>query len=575
MSLSQEIEAKISIVDLVSRYVPLKKAGMNYKWLSPFVQEKTPSFVVSPAKNIAYCFSSHRGGGPIKFLMEIEHIEFREAVQILAKEAGVEFKTSFRGEKWEAQEDIYALYKKAAAWYHQSLFESENKKALQYLLDRNISLETITKFELGYSNNPRDMWYAMKEANFSDTFLIESGIFLSSSRDKFFGRIVFPIANDRGHVVGFTARVLDDGLPKYLNSPASPIFDKSSILYGFHLAKQEVARHGKIIIVEWQMDTITLHQAGITYAVGISGTALTERHIKILKRFVKEVYFCLDSDNAGVKATMSSFPLILNEDIDVKIISIPNGKDPDEFIRGWWVFQDLLLNAISPNTYIVNEGNRKFDMHSPIGKKQLLEECFAFHLKISSISILDQYFRELSFRLGISLDAIYQEFNQYKKTQRNKPIPSYLLQKSESETERKNIPIEISIFDKMAIYIEHFNFFDLFSANFRYTLDELSTARDFALLFSVLSHTVWDEDILEKKRLAELIVEEEVTQLSPALSEQTFLDMLRSLHRILFLQERDRMLFPLDPHSSEYLEVYQILMQQARSIGLPSNIMKE
>ncbi len=575
MSLSQEIEAKINIVDLVSRYVPLKKAGMNYKWLSPFVQEKTPSFVVSPAKNIAYCFSSHRWGWPIKFLMEIEHIEFREAVQILAKEAGVEFKTSFRGEKWEAQEDIYSLYKKAAVWYHQALFETENKKALEYLLERNISLETITKFELGYSNNPRDMWYAMKEANFSDTFLIESGIFLSSSRDKFFGRIVFPIANDRGHVVGFTARVLDDGLPKYLNSPASNIFDKSSILYGFHLAKPEVARHGKIIIVEWQMDTITLHQAWISFAVGISGTALTERHIKILKRFVKEVYFCLDSDNAGVKATMSSFPLILNEDIDVKIVSIPNGKDPDEFIGSWGVFQDLLLSAISPNTYIIDEGNRKFDMHSPIGKKQLLEECFAFHIKISSISMLDQYFRELSFRLAISLDAIYQEFNQYKKTQRNKPIPTYLLQKYESETESKNIPLEISIFDKMAIYLEHFNFFDLFSTHFRYTLDELSKARDFDLLSTVLSRRVWDEDIVEKKRLAELIVEEEVAHLSPSLSEQTFLDMLRSLHKILFLQERDRMLLSLDPHSGEYLEVYQTLMQQARSLGLPSNIMKE
>jgi DNA primase len=201
------------------------------------------------------------------------------------------------------------------------------------LLERKISDATIKKFQIGCSTSPRDLWFYLKEKGFTPQFLIDSGIFISEARDKFFGRITFPIANSMGHVVAFTGRVLDNALPKYLNSPASHIFDKSSILYGLHLAKQSISKSGEVYIVEGQMDTITLHQAGIENAVGISGTALTIEHVQILKRFTKTIYLCLDSDNAGVKATFASIETLANQDIEARVIQIPNGKDPDDFIK--------------------------------------------------------------------------------------------------------------------------------------------------------------------------------------------------------------------------------------------------
>lgn len=230
--------------------------------------------------------------------MEIEKIDFREAASILAKEAGIEMSTNFAREKAENGQDIYALYREATEWYHRALTHTENERALTYLLQRGITRETIDKFQLGYSGSPRDLLYFLREKGFDAKFLIDSGLFVSESRDKFYGRIIFPIANTMGHTVAFTGRVMDDSLPKYLNSPASHIFDKSSILYGLHLAKQPISKSGEVYIVEGQMDTIALHQAGVDNTVGISGTALTKEHIRILRRFATTIYLALDSDNA-------------------------------------------------------------------------------------------------------------------------------------------------------------------------------------------------------------------------------------------------------------------------------------
>ena len=250
MSISQDIESRIDIVQLVSRYVTLKKSGVNFKGLSPFVQEKTPSFVVSPAKNIAYCFSSHRGGGPIKFLMEMEKVDYHEALQILAKEAGVELKTNYAREKKDNTLDIYDIHEAAARIYHENIFSPKGKKALDYLLRRGITEDTIKKFQLGYSPEDRSLYDALHQKGAKDQDLIDSGVFVSAGRDKFRGRVVFPIANFTGHTVAFTARALSGEEPKYLNSPASRIFSKGSILYGLHLAKADIAKKRSVLVVE-------------------------------------------------------------------------------------------------------------------------------------------------------------------------------------------------------------------------------------------------------------------------------------------------------------------------------------
>ena len=287
--------------------------------------------------------------------MEIEKIDFREAIQILAKEAGIEMQTQYSVEQSERGKDLYRLYKLATEWYHQALFLPENAKILSYLTDRQISIDTIRKFQLGYSGSPRDLLFVLKNAGFSTEFIIESGLFVSESRDKFYGRITFPIANTMGHTVGFTARVLTDALPKYLNSPASHIFDKSSILYGLHLGKQAISKTSEVFIVEGQMDTIALHQAGIDNSVGISGTALTKEHIRLLRRFARTVYLALDSDNAGVKATFSSIENLLNEDIEIRIIQIPSGKDPDDYIKGGGDFLSLRSSSLSVVDFYLRE----------------------------------------------------------------------------------------------------------------------------------------------------------------------------------------------------------------------------
>jgi DNA primase len=213
-----------------------------------------------------------------------------------------------------------------------------------------------------------------------------------------------------GHTVAFTGRVLGDALPKYLNSPASNIFDKSSILYGLHLAKQTISKTGDVYIVEGQMDTITLHQAGVENSVGISGTALTKEHIHILKRFAKTIYLCLDSDDAGVKATFLSIDALANEDIEVRIIHIPNGKDPDDFIKNGGIFPDLRKDALSPIGFYLAEGGREYDMTSIIGKKKLIEKCLSFLVPLHSQIEVDMHITEMASRLGVGKEAIMTEY---------------------------------------------------------------------------------------------------------------------------------------------------------------------
>lgn len=190
------------------------------------------------------------------------------------------------------------MYRIATDFYHAEILKGEHRSKLEYLQKRGLTMETIEKFKIGFSDNSRDLFFKLKEKGFEEKDIMESGIFVSTSRDKFYGRIVFPIANFTGHTVAFTGRVLDDSLPKYLNSPASRIFDKSSTLFGLHIAKSEIGKRGYVIIVEGQMDTISLHQAGFTNTIAISGTALTEEQIKMLKRLTKKIYLCLDADNA-------------------------------------------------------------------------------------------------------------------------------------------------------------------------------------------------------------------------------------------------------------------------------------
>lgn len=409
MSISKDIENKINIVELVSKYVPLKKAGTNFKACCPFHNEKTPSFIVSPAKNIAYCFSCHKGGGPLNFLMEIEKIEFREALQILAKETGTELKSDFNRDA-ERRTDVYEIYKSVAENYHAELFLPENRDKLEYVYSRGLSDETIAKFKIGYSGNPRELFAKLKARGIPEKDLLDSGIFVGPGRDKFYGRIIFPIANYSGNVVAFTGRIIGAGEPKYLNSPASKIFDKSSILYGLHLAKSEISKRGSAIVVEGQMDTVSLHQAGVLNAVGISGTALTKEHAGYLKRLTSKIYLCLDSDDAGTKATFASIEALANEDFEVRVIRIPSGKDPDEFVKNGGDFDELQKkHSLSVVEFFIAEGGRRYDLTGAPGKTAMIRDLLRFVRGLTDRIEADMRLREISRSLDVSLETLYAE----------------------------------------------------------------------------------------------------------------------------------------------------------------------
>ena len=543
----------------------MKKAGINYKALCPFHSEKSPSFVISPQKNIAHCFSCGKWGGPLKFLMEIEKIDFREAISILAKEAWVEMKTDFQKERSDAGGDIYALYRVTSEWYHQALSKPENAKYLDYLLARAMTQETIKKFQLGCSTSPRDLWFYLKEKWFSPQFLIDSWIFISEWRDKFFGRITFPIANSMGHVVAFTGRVLDAALPKYLNSPASHIFDKSSILYGLHLAKQAISKSGEVYIVEGQMDTITLHEAGIDNAVGISGTALTLEHIQILKRFTRVVYLCLDSDNAGVKATFASIETLANQDIEVRIIHIPNGKDPDEYIKSGWDFASLKKDALSPIGFYLAEWGREYDMTSIIGKKKLIEKCLSFLIPIRSQIEIDMHISEMSSKLGVSKDAIFAEYKKWSFARDTRS--RYTVKEKEGE----NVSGEVfSPSELLAGYIWSYDFLDLFFREFRYTQEDLSREGNFSLLSAVISGILRDPEDEERLKIISLSLESTHPDEDRVQMQKVCTDLLKNLHIELLIAEKNRALIL----SESPLSVQQSFIQKALSLGISPSVLR-
>lgn len=424
-TLVSDIESRIDIVELVREYVQLKKSGTNWKWLSPFKPEKTPSFVVSPAKQIAYCFATNQGGGPLTMLMLLEKIDFREALQILAKRAGVELKTDTlqdarNDEKWA----LMKLYQEVALSYQRDLQWPEWLEARNYLAKRWINQETIEKWWIGTSSDPREMFESLKKKWFSEKILMDSGIFVSPYKDRFFGRVNFPIRNYRGEVIAFSGRTLKSWSDeaKYVNSPETIIFHKSDVLFGIDRAKQPITRAKKIVIVEWQMDVISLHQAGIDYAVGISGTALTESHVRMLQRLTNQIYLCLDRDSAGKQAIFRSIENLQDEPVDIYIIDIGEAKDPDEFLKSGWDFVKKIEEAEPAISFIISEWGGKYDINTNQGKKSLMNDVINHILRIHGNIEVDQALRLTSKKLDISLQTLYSEYNRAVRGQKRPSI---------------------------------------------------------------------------------------------------------------------------------------------------------
>ena len=388
----EEVRMKNDIVDVISQYVRLTRRGSSYFGLCPFHNEKTPSFSVTPSKQMYYCFGCGAGGNVYNFVMQYENYSFGEALSHLAERAGVELpKIEYSKEaraKAEKRATLLEINKKAAQYFYYQLRREGGKNAHDYLTGRGLSEETIRKFGLGYSDKYSDDLYKyLKSQNYSDELLRESGLFNVDERrgmyDKFWNRVIFPIMDVNNRVIGFGGRVMGDGKPKYLNSPETTIFDKSRNLYGLNVAR--TTRKNYLILCEGYMDVISMHQAGFTNAVASLGTALTSGHASLIKRYTQEVLLLYDSDDAGVRAALRAIPILREAGVSSRVVNLRPHKDPDEFIKalGAEEFEKRLEQAMDSFMFRVHMAEREFPMEEPQGQNRFFERCAQMLLELS------------------------------------------------------------------------------------------------------------------------------------------------------------------------------------------------
>ena len=381
--LVEEVRTRNDIVDVISGYVKLQRKGSSYFGLCPFHNEKSPSFSVSPGKQMYYCFGCGAGGNVLTFIMEYENYSFPEALKLLADRAGVNLPEQEYSKEERRQQDlrtaILEVNKTAAKYYYYQLRTEAGKPGMDYLKNRQLSEETMQRFGLGYAGKYSDGLYRyLKQKGVSDELLRQSGLMNVDEKrgmyDKFWNRVIFPIMDVNNRVIGFGGRVMGDGKPKYLNSPETKVFDKSRNLYGLNVAR--TSRKKYIIVCEGYMDVISMHQAGFTNSVASLGTALTSQHASLLKRYTQEVILSYDSDEAGIKAALRAIPLLKEAGLTARVLRMAPYKDPDEFIKalGTEAFQERIDQAQNSFLFEVSILETGYDMKDPESKTLFFRE---------------------------------------------------------------------------------------------------------------------------------------------------------------------------------------------------------
>lgn len=414
MDAVEDIKSRLAIEDVIGEYVQLKRAGRNFKGNSPFNDEKTPSFMVSPEKQIWHDFSSGKGGNMFSFVMEMEGVDFRGALEILARKAGIDL-DQYQGRRSSNTKLKARLHEalEAAAHFYQVQF-SKNKTALEYVLGkRKFSKETALLFRLGYApNNGRALMDFLIKKGFTEKEIQQAG--LTAKRyngpgDMFRGRLMIPLQDPQGAVIGFTARQLDDdpNAPKYINTPQTLLYDKSRHVYGLHLAKDKIRREGFAVLTEGNLDVIASHQAGVTNVVATAGTALTEPHLKSLGRFAGDIRLAFDADRAGIAATERAIPIASKVNVSLSIISIPEGKDPDELIRN---NPTLWEEAISQPQYaldwLIDRYQAQLDLTTGQGKRQFSDILLPTVKGLRDPVEKDHYLQQIARITGVRVEAL-------------------------------------------------------------------------------------------------------------------------------------------------------------------------
>ena len=410
--LLEEIKSRIDIVEFVSDYVALKKAGQNYKGLCPFHSEKTPSFMVSQTKQIFHCFGCGAGGDVVSFLMKHDSLSFGEALQYIAQKAGIKT-ADFRTDKDFSikREKIFRVNEETMKFFVKNLGNS--KAPLDYLKRRGISEESLQSFSVGYATDQRDALFGhLKKAGYADSLIQNAGLVVADGRgfrDSFRRRIMFPIFNMRNDVIAFGGRVMDDSLPKYINSPETEVFKKSETLFAINLSKDEIRKKGYALIVEGYLDAIMCHQHGFKNTVAPLGTALTSKHLQRLKTLTNKVVLVFDSDSAGIAAARRSLAILCENDFKTKVLLLPEGEDPDSFLRkkGGAPFHKMVASALSMVTFLLDTSKAE--------RTDRVREALSMIASVKDILSAEEMLAELADRSRINESALRSELERIKK----------------------------------------------------------------------------------------------------------------------------------------------------------------
>lgn len=447
-----EVRQSNDIVDIISQYMHLKRSGRNFFGLCPFHNEKSPSFSVSPDKQIFHCFGCGVGGNVITFVSKIEGLNFVETVQMLAERANIQLPTlenSGDSLKEELKAKVYKVNEFTAEYYHQNLYKPQAKIAQEYVKKRQLSNETLKSFKIGFSGKFDELYQELKKQGFGEHEILESGLVNKNDRgqyiDRYRNRLMFPICDVRGRVIAFGGRVLDDSKPKYINSPENIVYSKGRHLFGLNVAKKGDTK--RLLIVEGYMDVISLHQRGITNVVAPLGTALTEQQGWLLRKNAEQVILSFDSDEAGLQAKLRALDILQNMGCDLRILQIDGAKDPDEYIikYGNARFKNLVDKALSVIEFKVKILQKDLNLENTNDKIKFLNEIAKLISKVDNTIEREVYIEKITKEYNISKEAIYAEVNKitYKNTNSDKILDKPKPIITHKKVETKEVPKSI------------------------------------------------------------------------------------------------------------------------------------
>ena len=416
MDAKEEIRSRLNIEDVIGEYVELKRAGRSYKGLSPFTGEKTPSFFVSPEKNIWHDFSSNKGGDVFAFVMEAEGMDFRQAMEFLARKAGVdlsEYQSAGAKKRSAYKKRLLAANELAARYFQQSLLRSQ--QAIEYVFkQRGLSRQTVQNFQIGYApDSGTALLAALEKRGFTKREINDAGLLNRYGKDLFRGRMMIPLMDQSGQVIGFTGRIIGNApnAPKYLNTPQTLLYDKGRHIFALSQAKEAIRKSGFVVMVEGNLDVVSSHQAGVAQTVATAGTSMTENHLKAVKRLTSDVRLCYDSDKAGVAATERAIELASHEGVELTIISLPDGaKDPDELIKSSvQAWREAIARNEPAVEWVLRQHAERCDLNTAVGRRTFTTAALRIVRGLADPVEREYYIKRVATMSHTSEEAIRQK----------------------------------------------------------------------------------------------------------------------------------------------------------------------